>query len=100
MIELKGVTKQYLYGARVLGSVELKVDDGGIVALLGDKGSGKTTLLKVAAGVTDCEGEVLISGAPLAKRPDDVLMVFDDLAVFKNRTFYYNLAYPDRKSVV
>ncbi len=94
MIELKGVTKQYLYGARVLGSVELKVDNGEIVALLGDRGSGKTTLLNVAAGVTDCEGEVLISGTPLAKRPDDVLMVFDDLAVFKNRTFYYNLAYP------
>lgn len=94
MIELRGVTKQYLYGARVLGSVDMTVADGEIVALLGDGGSGKTTLLKVAAGVTDCEGEVLISGSPIAKRPDDVLMVFDDLAVFKNRSFYYNLAYP------
>ncbi|MDE7372471.1 MAG: ATP-binding cassette domain-containing protein, partial [Clostridia bacterium] len=84
----------YLYGARVLGSVDMTVEDGEIVALLGDGGSGKTTLLKVAAGVTECEGEVLISGNPIAKRPDDVLMVFDDLAVFRNRSFYYNLAYP------
>ena len=94
MIELRGVTKQYLYGARVLGATELRVEDGEIVALLGDAQSGKTTMLKVIAGVTDCEGEVLIDGSPIAKKPDDVLMVFDDLAVFKNRSFYYNLAYP------
>lgn len=94
MIELKGVTKQYLYGARVLGCTELSVEDGEIVALLGDSGSGKTTLLKVIAGVTECEGEVLINGKKLADHPDDVLMVFDDLAVFANRSFYYNLSYP------
>lgn len=94
MIELNGVTKQYLYGARVLGCTELRVDDGETVALLGDCGSGKTTLLKVIAGVTDCEGEVLINGNPISRRESDVLMVFDDLAVFKNRSFYYNLAYP------
>ena len=94
MIELKGVTKQYLYGARVLGCTELRVDDGETVALLGDVGSGKTTLLKVIAGVTDCEGEVFINGNPISCREGDVLMVFDDLAVFKNRSFYYNLAYP------
>lgn len=94
MIELKGVTKQYLYGARVLGAAELRVEDGEIIALLGGEQSGKTTMLKVIAGVTDCEGEVLIDGSPIAKKPDDVIMVFDDLAVFKNRSFYYNLAYP------
>ncbi len=94
MIELRGVAKQYLYGARVLGSVDLRVADGEIVALLGGVGSGKTTLLKCVADVTDCEGEVLVDGKPVGKRPDDVIMVFDDLAVFKNRSFYYNLAYP------
>lgn len=94
MIKLLGVAKQYLYGARVLGSTDLCVEDGEIVSLLGGDGSGKTTLLKVIAAVTDCEGEVLINGKPVDKRPDDVIMIFDDLAVFKNRSFYYNLAYP------
>jgi len=94
MIELKGVTKQYLYGARVLGATEMCINDGEIVAIIGGEGAGKSTLLKVIAGVTDCEGEVLICGNPVSKRPDDVLMVFDDLAVFANRSFYYNLAYP------
>lgn len=94
MIELKGVTAQYFYGNRVLGAADFAVADGEILAVLGGEGSGKTTLLKAIAEVTDHEGEVLINGSPLSKRPDDVLMVFDDLAVFKNRTFFYNLAYP------
>lgn len=94
MIKLDGVSKQYLYGARVLFGVDLTVADGEIVSVLGDEQSGKTTLLKVIAGVTDCEGQVLIDGSPIAKKPDDVIMVFDDLAVFDNRSCYYNLAYP------
>ncbi len=94
MIELRGVTKQYLYGARVLGALDMRVGDGEIVALLGGEGSGKTTLLNVIANVTDCEGEALIDGEPLGRKPDDVIVVFDDLAVFRNRNFLYNLAYP------
>ncbi len=94
MISLEGVTKQYLYGARVLGTLDFTVSDGEIVSVLGGEGSGKTTLLKVIAGVTDCEGRVLVDGEPIAKRPENVQFVFDDLAVFKNRTCFYNLAYP------
>ena len=94
MIELKSVSKQYLYGARVLASTDMTIKSGEIVALLGDDGSGKTTFLKVVAGVTDFEGEIFFDGEPLAKKPDDVVMVFDDLALFANRSCYYNLAYP------
>lgn len=94
MIKLDGVSKQYLYGARVFAPVEMTINDGEIVALLGDELSGKTTFLKVVAGVTDSEGKVLFDGEPLAKKPDDVIMIFDDLALFANRSCYYNLAYP------
>ena len=68
MLELVGVSKQYLYGARVLGSLDMKIEDGKILALLGDELSGKTTFLKVVASVTDCEGKVLFDGQPLAKK--------------------------------
>lgn len=94
MLELKGVAKQYLYGVRVLGSTDMTIKDGEIIALLGDEQSGKTTLLKVLAGVTDFEGQVLFDGEKLDKKPDDVIMVFDDLAIFERRSCYYNLAYP------
>lgn len=106
MLELRGVAKQYLYGARLFGSLDMKFESGEIVAFLGDEGSGKTSLLKVIAAVTDCEGQVLFDGQPLDKKPDDVIMVFDDLALFENRTGFYNLAYPlkirgyDKQSVI
>jgi len=99
MIELRGVSKQYLYGARLLGSVDLKIDDGEIAAVFGGEGSGKTTCLKVIAGVTDCEGEVIINGVQVSEKSskqlgDDVLMLFDDLALFKNKTCRFNIGYP------
>ncbi len=94
MIRLEGVTKQYLYGARVLGTLDFTVRDGEIISVLGGEGSGKTTLLKVIAGVTDCEGRVLVDGEPVSERQENMQFVFDDLAMFKNRTCFYNLAYP------
>lgn len=69
MIKLDGVSKQYLYGARVLFGMDLTVADGEIVSVLGDEQSGKTTLLKVIAGVTDCEGQVLIEARRTQKSP-------------------------------
>lgn len=96
MIEFKGVAKQYLYGARVLGALDLKVADGEIIAVLGEEQSGKTTFLKVLAGVSECEGEVLIDGEKAHCKTDAVIMQFDDLALFKNRNFYNNLAFPLR----
>ncbi|MBR4800107.1 MAG: ABC transporter ATP-binding protein [Clostridia bacterium] len=94
MIELKGVSKQYLYGAQVLNALDMKIKDGEIVAVLGDEGSGKTTFVKVVSAVEDCDGEVLLDGNPMTQKTDDTIVVFDDLALFENRTFFYNLAFP------
>lgn len=94
MIKLNGVTKQYLYGAQVLSALDMEINDGEIIAVLGDDGSGKTTFIKVVSAVEDCDGEVLIDGKPMSKKTDDTIVVFDDLALFENRTFRYNLAYP------
>ena len=48
---------------RILDGVQLKIDPGKFVALIGDSGSGKSTLLKAIAGVAKIEsGKVLIDG--------------------------------------
>lgn len=94
MLEFKGVTKQYLYGAKVLGALDMKINDGEIIAVLGDTGSGKTTFIKTASAVTDYEGEILLDGRKVETKTDETIVVFDDLALFKNRTVYYNLSYP------
>ena len=94
MLEFVGVTKQFLYGARLFGALDLKIADGEIVAVYGGEGSGKTSFLKTAAGVEECEGKVLLDGETVFVRTDKVIMVFDDGAVFKWKTVFDNLAFP------
>lgn len=65
ILECKNLTK--CYGAfAALNQVDLAVEPGRIVGLLGPNGSGKTTLIKLAAGLLQpTQGEILIDG----KRP-------------------------------
>ncbi|TCK99714.1 ABC-2 type transport system ATP-binding protein [Natranaerovirga hydrolytica] len=68
MIELKNVRKYYKRKL-VLSSINLTINKGEIVGVLGKNGCGKTTLLKCIMGLTQIqEGEVLIEG----KKPQDV----------------------------
>ena len=62
ILECKALTKSY--GAReALKSVDLTIEPGRIVGLLGPNGSGKTTFLKIAAGLlTPSAGEVTVCG--------------------------------------
>lgn len=55
------ITKRY--GTKtVFENFSLSLEEGKIAALLGESGAGKTTLLKIAAGLTDFEGEVTERG--------------------------------------
>ncbi|MGI9594888.1 MAG: ATP-binding cassette domain-containing protein, partial [Acidimicrobiales bacterium] len=55
MLRASGVTKSYGEVAALKG-VDLAVDSGQIVALLGRNGAGKTTLLSVIAGLLAADG--------------------------------------------
>lgn len=69
IFECKALTKNY--GAKtVLDSIDLTIEPGRIVGLLGPNGSGKTTLIKLANGLlTPMSGEILIAGkAPAVQR--------------------------------
>jgi ABC-2 type transport system ATP-binding protein len=62
MIEIKNVTKKY-GKTPALDQVDLKLETGKIVGLLGPNGSGKTTLIKILNGLLrDYQGEVKIDG--------------------------------------
>ncbi len=62
LFECNSLTKKY--GNKIaVNSIDLKLDGGKIVGLLGPNGSGKTTLMKLAAGLlVPQEGEILING--------------------------------------
>lgn len=69
MLELKDVSVAYGQGAKrhsVLEGVDLRVEEGEFVAILGYSGSGKTTLISLLAGLTaPDDGEVLFAGEPV-----------------------------------
>ncbi|MFC4059644.1 ABC transporter ATP-binding protein [Planomonospora corallina] len=58
-----------LDGREVLSGVDLRVRDGGWLAVIGANGAGKSTLLKALAGVLPCTGEVLVGDMPLRRLP-------------------------------
>ncbi len=94
MLELVGVTKQYFYGKRLFGALDLRVENGETLAILGQGKDGKTSLLKAIAGIDEFEGQILLDGEKIKLKTDDIIFVFDDGALFKRKTARYNLAYP------
>jgi len=65
-IELKGITKRF--GSVVANNnVDLYLDRGVIMSLLGENGSGKTTLMNMLAGIYyPDEGEIFVDGKPVS----------------------------------
>lgn len=71
LIEIEGLTKRYHKGASTvtpLDCVDLTVDRGEFVSLMGASGTGKTTLLNVVAGIDrPDEGRVVINGSDITR---------------------------------
>jgi putative ABC transport system ATP-binding protein len=86
-LELRKVSRFYGEGAaqvHAIEDVELSVDRGTLVAVMGPSGSGKSTLLTIAGSLEEpTSGEVLIGGAPLSK------MSRNDKARLRRRTIGY-----------
>jgi len=75
-LEIKGITKKF--GALVANdSINLKVNDSEILAILGENGAGKSTLMNVVYGLLPADsGEILIDGKKVEiNSPADALAV-------------------------
>ena len=63
MLEARNITFSYDDGTEALNNVNLKVDKGDIVALLGKNGAGKSTILKMITGVSfPTSGTITVNG--------------------------------------
>jgi lipoprotein-releasing system ATP-binding protein len=85
VLEASGVVKEFRGGdggtLRILDGVNLSVERGEMVAVVGASGAGKSTLLHVLGALErPTAGEVRIAGTSIAERADE------ELAVIRNRT--------------
>jgi len=97
LIELRDIAKSF---GRVyaLGGINLHVDKGEVVGLIGDNGAGKSTLIKILSGVLKpTSGEILVRGRPGANwnaaksREAGIETVFQDRALAVQQTIVTNI---------
>jgi ABC-type Fe3+/spermidine/putrescine transport system ATPase subunit len=93
-IELQGITKTY--GDFSL-SLDLKVEDGEILALVGPSGCGKSTVLNIIAGLVEPDsGTIIINNRvinTITPWKRNVSVVFQDLSLFPHLNVGKNVAY-------
>ena len=102
MIELKEVTKEYSKGIAALNGINLKIDQGEFVFIVGDSGSGKSTLIRLllkeleptSGSITVMKknlGKMRHKSIPFYRRKIGV--VFQDFRLLQDRNVYENIAF-------
>jgi D-xylose transport system ATP-binding protein len=97
VLTMRGIGKRF--GAvRALTDVDFWVNEGEVVALVGDNGAGKSTLVKVLAGVhapdagtIEFDGEVVEIPSPAEAQELGIATIFQDLALCENLDVVANL---------
>lgn len=107
ILETKNLKKYYVQGenqVKALDGVDLKVEEGEFVSIIGTSGSGKTTLLNLLGGIdTVSSGSVMIDSYELDKMNKEQLtlfrrrkigFIFQDYNLIRNLNVFENIALP------
>ena len=102
MIEFRNVKKHYPNGTVALDGVDLKVEDGEFVFIVGRSGAGKTTMMKLLLREERASsGEIIVGDYNLSKLRNykvpyyrrELGVVFQDFRLFKDKTVYENVSF-------
>lgn len=102
MIKLKNVTKKYKNGHYALKNIDLEINSGEFVFVVGSSGAGKSTLMKLLYSEEQpTSGIVSIGGINIANIKNSRIpnlrrcmgIVFQDYKLLQNQTVFDNVAY-------
>jgi len=102
VIRLIDIHKDYDNGTKALKGVNIRIDDGDFVFLVGPSGSGKSTIIKlITAEIAPTEGRLMVNGYNLNTiRPNQVPcmrrtlgVIFQDFRLIEKKTVYENLTF-------
>ena len=105
MIEISNVSKAYEEGNRALRNVNITIEDGEFVFIMGPNGSGKTTIFKLLLKEVEAtSGRIVVNDMNLGKMPRRYVpkyrrrlgVVFQDFRLLKDRNVYENVAFAQR----
>lgn len=105
MIDLIDVSKSYGKGRPAVNRVNLHIDKGEFVFIVGSSGSGKSTMIKMLMKELDAtSGKIMVAGEKLegmkhrrvAKYRRKLGVVFQDFRLLKDRNVYENVAFAQR----
>lgn len=94
-LELKNVNKSYGEGknkTEVLSNINLEIEEGEFVAIVGFTGSGKTTLINMIAGLLEPDsGEILFKGKPVEGPSHERGIIFQNYSLLPWLNVYNNV---------
>ena len=100
-VAVRGVTKRFTVGEdeiEALARIDISIDAGQFVCLIGASGCGKSTLLRIVAGFEEpTTGYVSAQGKPITGPGSDRGMVFQDYALFPWMTVRQNIGFGPRQ---
>lgn len=102
MISMRGVEKHYVPGKPALSDVNVEIEQGEFVFLVGHSGSGKSTFIKLLLReIMPTKGQIVVAGQDLIKLKNwkvpylrrNIGCVFQDFKLLPNKTSYENVAF-------